>query len=243
MRIEKTVFRNLPIGALAALGLCGMLTIGCANNATDVTIAEKPDVLLKLSESSDFDTFTTKGKPTKSLITPFGAQEIYDPEKDPDVKRAFDNVYNISYSSTEDYFLDKYKRIYADKDLKFLFQSREVHHRDVMRKGCKLLFSYECGAEYGAVPNQTNLPADTCKLDTFVGKQANNCEKAHYLKLYGNPANACEVNARVSLNIMRTPIGSRTTADLSEELQLSTKMDKQKQLRDFFEFECKSWKN
>ncbi len=97
-------FRRLSYIPLVALAL---VFGGCSVNASVPIIAEF-EASVKLNEgtidaekvsaeNSDpklLETFTTKGKPTKTIETPLGARELYDPTQDEDVRKAFKRIYD-----------------------------------------------------------------------------------------------------------------------------------------------------
>jgi len=58
---------------------------------TSSSAAETPQTP---AASFDPDSFTTEGKPTKTIETPWGPREVYDPSKDVEVLLAIEEIYN-----------------------------------------------------------------------------------------------------------------------------------------------------
>jgi len=172
MWVSKTVFRGLSIGAFIALGLNGMLMAGCAAKTT----SEKSENALTSLEKSNHissEMFTTKGKPTKTINTPWGAKEIYDPMKDEDVKLAIKNLYlrqdtsfgEVSRSS-------KLITISEPEDIELIKTARKTHYFDVLRLGCRQPVEIPC-QYYG-----TMYFKQTCPNLSFGSSQLNECELA-----------------------------------------------------------------
>ena len=89
------------------------LLIGCAAPMSDS--APPPDL----------SGFTTQGKPTKTVQTPWGEKRIYDPIQDAEVVSAYKYLYSLPAKHPG-------RDIYAD-----LFQDiRETQWADLMRIGC-----------------------------------------------------------------------------------------------------------
>ena len=87
---------------LAGFGVVAM-TLGCAAeegpssvdivSETSQTVTDTPIVVA--AKTTNLDTalvFTTEGKPTKTIETPWGQKEIYDPTQDEQVKAAFKKI-------------------------------------------------------------------------------------------------------------------------------------------------------
>ena len=106
----------ISVMCAAALGLAGCMLGGSENvaqgvshagldapggAAQDTRQADGADIPLDLPELSDF---TTEGKPTKTIETPWGPREVYDPTQDEAVIEAFKNVYIMGEQAiSEDY--------------------------------------------------------------------------------------------------------------------------------------------
>ena len=89
MRIAS-VFSKLkrPLAGAALL-----LMAGCAGGqAADVQDAAADDVAVQSAAAAT--EFTTADKLTRTIETPWGPREVYDPAQDPQVKAAFERIYN-----------------------------------------------------------------------------------------------------------------------------------------------------
>jgi len=113
-----------------------MLTLtGCGNAQT-----ENPDGIKNIK-------FSAKGKPTKTLETPNGDQEVYDPTQDPEIRKLFKEIY--------DHFS----------------KARRVQQLDLFRAGCESLIVPECGIE--TKPNKRN---PICRKLDWGSPEFSKCE-------------------------------------------------------------------
>ena len=71
IRLNLLLFTALPILTL----------IGC-ESASNSTNDDRPTVTV--------ENFTTQGKPTKTVQTPWGDKHVYDPTQDPEIIEAFE---------------------------------------------------------------------------------------------------------------------------------------------------------
>ena len=71
------------------------------NNESSLPTAEVIETAVKQAE---IQSFTTEGKPTKTIETPWGPREVYDPMQDSEVKQAFRQIMKIKQEAN--YFND-----------------------------------------------------------------------------------------------------------------------------------------
>lgn len=71
-----------------------------AGAARDTLQADGADIPLVLPELSDF---TTEGKPTKTIETPWGPREVYDALQDQQLKKVFERWYSENQYAIVDY--------------------------------------------------------------------------------------------------------------------------------------------
>lgn len=153
--------------------LCFASLLGaCAEN----TVITKPTEIEQAAETKDLTktsalAFTTKGKETKFLETPWGMKEIYDPSKDEVVIDAIDSLYQKGGTSFGDIArLDGFGRsgfnllgenvaagIYGgpnqptptkptrtELQIETVKIARRAHYYDVLRSGCKRVTEVPC---------------------------------------------------------------------------------------------------
>ena len=100
----KTEKADRPRRAGAGLALIAcVLLAGCAGQLAGDVGPKTEDRAVKTTPAKvqipDPDHFTTKGKPTKTIQTPNGPVEIYDPTQDPEVRAAFERIYTQNNSN------------------------------------------------------------------------------------------------------------------------------------------------
>ena len=130
----------------AALVAGGWL-VGCASDTPDKTIAETN----QQTPIPSLEEFTTVGKPTKTIETPNGPVEIYDPAQDPEVRAAFNVVYARGDVTFGD--VSRYNAFFRTgpypagiatgndpiKETEIVRRAREIHYNDMMRIGCRFI--------------------------------------------------------------------------------------------------------
>ena len=103
---------------------------------------------VELPSSSEFPEFTTKGKPTKTVETPWGSKEVYDIKKDPDIKHALEIVYKRNDVTFGDisYYWNQFGPVPANmnSDVEYLRQARLVSQLDFYRLSCQRVELVPC---------------------------------------------------------------------------------------------------
>ena len=84
---------------IAALSV--LTFIGC-ESANNTASDNRPTVTA--------ENFTTQGKPTKTVQTPWGDKQVYDPTQDPEIIEAFEYVKNIHQQYGPNAKYDELKR-------------------------------------------------------------------------------------------------------------------------------------
>ena len=121
-------------------GAALLLMAGCAGGqAADVQDGAAADVAAVKSAAS-VDSFTTVGKPTKTIETPWGPREVYDPAQDEDVRAAFFNIYEdgryIFGNFDQGTFVGLLPGVSPGQDYQTVFAARRTIIYDFMRLGC-----------------------------------------------------------------------------------------------------------
>lgn len=106
------------------------------------------------------DGFTTVGKPTKTIETPWGPREVYDPAQDEEVSLAFKRLYSKGNEVADAKTSDDAILIYSARDKKI---------RSYLRAGCSRVFSKECGVVWAL---------DQAKLDQCRSAGQSNCRES-----------------------------------------------------------------
>lgn len=177
-----------------------------------------------------------KGEPTKTMETPWGEKEIYDPTNDQDVISAFKRVKNKKYEKIKDLYRDGSGSEYefATDDLRLIFSSRNIHHLDVMRSGCKHLISFECGASWVGDYKSTK---DSCNVTSLMGRSQQACEMNVYSLYLQSRANGCMINVSDRPNIYYQLLN----VDAVGRPKIPPAKDLQLQLKYFFDYQCLKW--
>ncbi len=87
---------NLQKLCITAAALSMSVTLaGCASPQAKTTKTETPTKTAETVSAETFttETFTTEGKPTKTIETPWGPREIYDPAQDVAVMSSIEEIY------------------------------------------------------------------------------------------------------------------------------------------------------
>lgn len=166
----------------------------------------------EVPEGAVAEGFTTKGKLTKTIQTPRGAKEIYDPVQDEEIKTAFKRIYDKQYDGKISYYTEEDRKVLGDKNIDLLFRARDIHQADAMRLGCKRLLTFECGREVSS--NRFHLPPDgkRCDADNNLGRDPNACEHKLFEVSYAGGETICIINGKTRPNAINYPTGFKTRA-------------------------------
>ena len=154
--------RRIRLDSTFIAALSVLTFIGC-ESANNTTSDNRPTVTA--------ENFTTQGKPTKTIQTPWGDKQLYDPTQDPEIIEAFEYVKNIhkQYGPNEKY--DELKRY----DILFS-QIRNIQYLDMGRLGCQDIRRPNCNDIFdnfskNSIPQNCLKPSfgspilDTCEVD------------------------------------------------------------------------------
>ena len=141
--------------------LCGavlLLLAGCAGEQDGGVDAQadagSASVAIETALTETPETFTTVGKPTKTIETPWGPREVYDPAQDEEVRTAFLSVFtrgDVTFGDVSRYngitpqypnrltSFRKYTepQIENKPDARILKTARQIQYYDLLRLGCK----------------------------------------------------------------------------------------------------------
>ena len=123
---QKSTVRGLAVMAVASAFL------GCSNVDSAPPQLNAEAQAKAVSPDPTAEDFTTVGKPTKTIETPWGAREIYDPVQDEEVAKIFSKWYNENSKT--------YKGIQNEKSKAYNYfaAAEKVNLINYMRLGCDI---------------------------------------------------------------------------------------------------------
>jgi len=144
---------------LAALPM--LTLIGC-ESANKSTYVDTPTVTV--------ENFTTQDKPTKTVQTPWGDKQVYDPTQDPEIIEIFEYV---SKQNKENGFrgregLSSYKNLFKDVN--------QIQFNDMLRTGCVSPSFFESGCRKRPDYVKNEVPKN-CPTLNFGKANLNRCEQ------------------------------------------------------------------
>jgi len=114
------------------------------------------------------ENFTTEGKPTKTVQTPWGDKQVYDPTQDTEVIAAFEYVKKMHLKDGPEESkatLSEYEKLFS--------KVRRTQYHDMIRLGC-LIPQYDgCGGGPNFIENK--IP-QLCPRPTFGKATLSDCE-------------------------------------------------------------------
>jgi len=213
-----------PCLKFAALGLT-FLAIGCAAQDTASLPAQtEAEAIAQLESGAEInpETFTTEGKPTKTIETPWGPREVYDPLQDKDVRTAFEYIYKQNSPEFRLVYISnspRYTVAFNDKDSSFGVNA-EILHKAMLEQ----IKSYE---------NLSCEVLETSLCSTqFVCSTLYPCR--YHLHNYKPIKHSCSVGTKSAYNIASFPIGE------GSRVQAPNK-NSEEQLENLFLTDCKTY--
>ena len=183
------------------------------------------------------ETFTTAGKPTKTIETPWGPKEIYDPVQDNEIIQAYSKIKKQNYNSIKELYADGSSYDYANHDVELLFLAREIHHLDVMRSGCKRLISYECGTSRNG---DVRLLKNSCDVSSVLGHPRSACEGDFYSQKIQSRANGCALD--LSDKVLQPNIYYQLlSSDAVGRPNVPQAKNPREGLTHFYDYQCQKW--
>ena len=204
----------------AALVAGGWLA-GCASGTPDKVKAETK----QQTPIPSLEEFTTVGKPTRTIDTPMGPREVYDPAQDLEIQKAFNKFYKDSnersyfLQASSGYFGEPYLFDFEPKlpdelrdSFALLTLARHVQRQSLAKtQSCKFIIDSACNTGWKVLP---------CEGDDCVPK----------LSFMANIfRTGCTIENKLIYSISYHPIGKHFEAIPDEE----------EQLENFFAIECK----
>lgn len=229
MRLSEKLLLPIAFGLIA----CGS-ELSKIDNESSLPKAKEIGTTVKQVEiQPEFkrNNFTTEGKLTKAVETPWGAKQVYDPAQDTEIIAAHRHVKALKIESRQQLSKrdDNGVRRYVDPNIDLLYHARKIHNQDIMRIGCTRLKTYECGVTYMANLKLNSLLNNTCNPLDNLGKPAQPCE-GELDGVGAMPFEACTVNGKLQLRIPEQLVE-----------RLSGRIEEPATPSDFFAFNCNSW--
>ena len=233
----------ISVMCAAALGLAGCMLGGSENVAQGVSHAglDEPagaaqdtrqanglDIPLDLPELSDF---TTEGKPTKTIETPWGPREVYDATKDPEIVKVFNQIYNTPNSGLP--ISAKYEEGSAlHLAYKILEQASYQQRQSYEALYCKLLVDANCYVWWQKKPCLTEDGEFTYE----------NCKHELIASGSGAPA-GCTISEKTVFTNWWHPIGPNFFADGWDVFVYESREvpSREEQFENYFAIECKKY--
>jgi len=153
IRLNLLLFATLPIHTL----------IGC-ESARKSANEDRPAVTV--------ENFTTQGKPTKAVQTPWGDKQVYDPTQDPEIIEAFEYVKRTHQRYGPDAKYDQLKP-YS----KLFTQIRDIQYLDMGRLGCQDIKRVACNNKFDNFTQNTIYK--NCPSPSFGTPVLDKCESAY----------------------------------------------------------------
>ena len=130
--------------------------------------------------------FTTVGKPTKTIETPNGPVEIYDPTQDPEVIEEISSIYGN---------IDTIQPL--DTTLSISSLARSIQALELHRKGCQIVLSstcHPCIMKRVTIRNPSNL-GQTYKRDVLLCDDQNFGNRKQF-EIDGNTFIGCQIGEK-----------------------------------------------
>lgn len=179
--VFPTMKHSLAGGALLLLAGCAG---GQAADVQAVEVASQSDATL--------ENFTTVGKPTKTIETPWGPREVYDPAQDEEVRAAFLSVFkrgDVTFGDISRYNgitaqypnrLTSFRKYTAPQiknkpDARILKTARQIQYYDILRLGCKDIEEFP-NQKYGKL-----FFSKPCEDSELGSKDMSVCEMSSYV--------------------------------------------------------------
>jgi len=176
---EFQIFGIAAIAAAVGLSACGVSQIDETPKNNNAQLAQTASSAAETPQTPvaefDPDNFTTEGKPTKTIETPWGPRKVYDPAQDPSVAFFFKKWRDGQYAGAS--FPSEWAEvIYEAKRVQALDYARHQCMRQAFVGGCyevDFVFKRNCDGQ-----------------QNFHSKTLTSCESENYVTLW-NSENKC----------------------------------------------------
>jgi len=179
-------------------------------NLSQQSAAAEPQSITQSDQSSeqgDVPEFTTEGKPTKTIETPWGPREVYDPTQDVEIKSIFKKWYEENQYSAKEY------KEHNQADYEIINTAREINRLDMKRLGCLDVDTNDGESVAVATKHGRNNTFDyfkgSCGVDhNFGSLNLTQCEKSKQLHIKTKIKPGTIFGAGVGVRDFNTPGGN-----------------------------------
>ena len=204
---------------IAALSV--LTFIGC-ESANNTASDNRPTVTA--------ENFTTQGKPTKTVQTPWGDKHVYDPTQDPEIIEAFEYVKRTHQRYGPD---AKYDQLKPYSNL--FTQIRNIQYLDMGRLGCQDIKRPACNNTFDNFTQ--NIIYKNCPSPSFGAAVLDDCESA-----YSKIETEREIET-VALNVAHLPTqcSSAYFGYIGSKERQDTLWETEESVSDYFKLSCNSF--
>lgn len=209
----------------AAMAVLSAALLGCSNTES-LSSQAKTETQAEAPRPIAANEFTTKDKPTKTIETPWGPREIYDPAQDEEFRAIYRKWFDADFKNYNPYQLSPKNSIETHSTLSngsYFSDSMLLVQVDYLRSGCALTVQGTC------FYNEYIFKTD-CKAEHKFGSlELSKCEAENitYLSVGNGVAGGCPFKGE------RLHTGDSFKKESDYELSLSK----------FTDFECRIWRN
>jgi len=220
---KSQIFGIAVIASAVGLSACGVSQIGETPKDNGAQLAQTTSSAAETPQTPvaefDPDNFTTEG--TKTVETPWGPKEVYDPVQDVEVRAAFKWIYEENNSKASIY--------YTEDERKYDYLPREYRAPSKLLKNAMF-------AQVYAYQTLSCRRVETSDCNTSFSDY--NCElgkSCNYSTYSLGPGRwMCSVGGQHAHNISWFPIGQHSHENLPHKTQ-------EEQFRNLFLVNCKSY--
>lgn len=218
-------------GFAACLGVAALSLMGCAcdvNSAQNSLQTDQKVAQSQTAQSGELTSnFTIKGKPTKTIETPMGPREVYDPVHDKNVRSAFEKIYLSNKEGHLSYLIEQNKINPFYEPHQVLRTALMNQRKDYFNQGCLIIQESVCGSRY---EEQTICDDGQCIKKVIIKS--------------GNSSDVCSFNGETVFDRERHAIGGMFFSYINERHQLFDRMQTiEAQLMNYFYTGCVKYKS
>ena len=172
MRFFERLLLPVTLGLIA----CGS-ELSQVDHESSLPTAKEIETAVKqveIQSESNPNNFTTEGKPTKTIETPWGPREVYDSAHDPDIIRFFDEFRTSANTFNVEEFYSPSRHFSRD-----LSRAQGASKLDLARIGCVEIINYAC--------QRVRIKIDpVCDFNTTLGQSSSSpCEVRNFYHVNG----------------------------------------------------------
>ena len=172
MRFFERLLLPVTLGLIA----CGS-ELSQVDHESSLPTAKEIETAVKqveIQSESNPNNFTTEGKPTKTIETPWGPREVYDSAHDPDIIRFFDEFRTSANTFNVEEFYSPSRHFSRS-----LSRAQGASKLDLARIGCVEIINYAC--------QRVRIKIEpVCDFSTTLGQSSSSpCEVRNFYHVNG----------------------------------------------------------